>query len=705
MDLESDFRSLFENNPDGVFLLSTDGAILDLNGTACRISGSSREELIARNFRSYLEGEALDRAWNFFTRAVNGEPLRYELETKNTDASELVLDVTLFPKYAQGLVVAVYCVMQDITERRQAQRKLEHQAARVRDLYHLAIAPEHGETQVMSTLQTCARLLGMDGGAIVDLTGEPKIEIRYDETADPAFDEAAILTLAKRISDRNDAASAGAGDPRDRSRGSWVGARVMVAGKPQGVLLFYSGISRAAFEEIDLDTIALMSALVGSALERRRTRGDLRALAYFDSLTGLPNRAFFQERLRDSLLDIRGRAEPVAVMYFDLDRFKDINDALGHAMGDRFLQLVARRLSDAIGKTGLVARMGGDEFAVLLPNCANVEQIQRLAESLLKTIEEPYQLDEFEQFVTTSIGVSIYPVDGRDDQTMIKNADIAMYEVKDHGGNGYLFYHESLEAPIHTRLAQEKILRRAIESEQFVLHYQPIVDVVTERLVGVEALVRWNDPQRGLIYPDQFIPTAEASGLIVRLGEWIFETAARQLREWNARYGDLYLAVNVSARQFHQPNLCQRLAEILDSIGLASHWIEIEITESMVIADIGHAVDTVHRLKNMGAHIGVDDFGTGHSSLNYLRRFEIDHVKIDRSFIAGIGSERSDEGIVKAIISMASSLGLQTVAEGVETRDQLEFLRVHGCNRAQGYLFSRPLDAASFEARIAELLA
>jgi EAL domain-containing protein (putative c-di-GMP-specific phosphodiesterase class I) len=227
---------------------------------------------------------------------------------------------------------------------------------------------------------------------------------------------------------------------------------------------------------------------------------------------------------------------------------------------------------------------------------------------------------------------------------------------------------------------------------------------MSERMVGVEALVRWEDPERGLVYPDRFIPAAESSGLIVKLGEWIFATAAAQLRYWHDRYGEFSLAVNISARQFQQPDLCGRLEEILENVKLQPHWVEIEITESMAISDIAHAIDTVHRFKQMGAHIGVDDFGTGHSSLNYLRRFEIDHVKIDRSFIAGIGVEHSDEAIVRTIIAMGRSLGLQIIAEGVETREQLEFLRTHGCDRAQGYLFSRPLDATSLEQRIPQML-
>jgi EAL domain-containing protein (putative c-di-GMP-specific phosphodiesterase class I) len=346
--------------------------------------------------------------------------------------------------------------------------------------------------------------------------------------------------------------------------------------------------------------------------------------------------------------------------------------------------------------------MGGDEFIVLARECADAESAANLAQLLLQAIEEPYRLDGYEQFMTSSVGISLYPGDGRDDQTLIKNADMAMYQAKERGGNGYFFYDESLEAPMRTRLAHEKDLRRAIEREQFVLHYQPIVDVATDKIVGVEALVRWNDPRRALIFPDEFIPTAEATGLIVQLGEWIIRSAAEQMRAWYERFGAMTLAVNISARQFHQPNLCDRLLELLRESGLPPGSIELEITESMALSDVSHAIETLKQLKGVGLKIAVDDFGTGHSSLNYLRRFDVDYIKIDRSFVAGIGTESSDETIVKAIIAMGHSLGLTIVAEGVETTEQYAFLRAHGCDRVQGYLFSRPVDAAALEALVAK---
>jgi diguanylate cyclase (GGDEF)-like protein len=536
----------------------------------------------------------------------------------------------------------------------------------------------------------------MESGAIVDTTGDARVDMRYDALELFAGEDDALLQLARGVLEKRESVVSESRESNGRY-GSWIASRLAVAGELQGVLVFFSHTRRdQPFEEIDHDTLALMSALVGTALERRRTRSHLRTLAYYDALTGLPNRLLFQERLRDALVDSRGHATGLAVLFFDLDRFKDINDSLGHAMGDRFLQMVANRLARAVGEAGFVARMGGDEFIVLVRDCQSTEQVKDLADRLLYAIDQPYKLDGYEQFMTTSIGVSIYPNDGRDDQTLIKNADIAMYQAKDRGGNRHLLYNESFEAPLRTRLAQEKELRRAIERQDFILDFQPIIDVGTEQIVSVEALVRWNHPQRGTIFPDAFIPAAESSGLIVQLGEWVIANAARQVAAWNGSLS-VCLAVNISARQFHQPDLCDRLLELLRESGLPPQSVEVEITESMALSDITHAIETVRKLKSIGTRIAVDDFGTGHSSLNYLRRFDVDHIKIDRSFVAGIGNELSDETIVKAIIAMGHSLGLTIVAEGVETRDQYDFLRAHGCDRVQGYYFSRPVDAGRLE--------
>ncbi len=703
LDLEHDFRSLFERNPDGMCLLSKDGTILDINEMAARMSGRAREEILGQNFNAFVQAGDRERGWGFFCRALDGQPVRYEISSSRADGGELILDATLFPKYVQGIVIGVYCVFQDITGRRVAHRKLEMQAQRIRDLYLLATAPEFGDAHILSALQTGCRLLGTESGAIVDVTQEPRLDMRYDSLELFAGHDARVLALAAAVLEKRDSVVSFVGRPEPEGYGTYIATRLTIGSALHGVLVFFSHTRRDHdFEETDHDTLALMAALLGAALERRSTRSRLHTMAYYDALTGLPNRLFFQERLKEAVSRDAAPAEPLAVLFFDLDRFKDINDSLGHAMGDRFLQMVAGRLVRAVGEDGLVARMGGDEFVVLLRGCRDADQVRTFADTLLHGVDQPYRLEGYEQFMTTSIGVSMYPQDGRDEQSLIKNADIAMYQAKDRGGNSYFLYNDSLERPLRTRLEQEKHIRRAIEREEFIVHFQPIVDVATERIVSVEALVRWQDPQRGLIFPDDFIPSAEASGLVVQLGELVIAAAAAQVRDWQRRIGPLSLAVNISARQFHQPDLCRRLLDTLQRVDLDPHTVECEITESMALSDVSHAIETVRQLKRMGARIAVDDFGTGHSSLNYLRRFDVDDIKIDRSFVAGIGTEPSDETIVKAIVAMGHSLGLRIVAEGVETRRQYEFLKAHGCDRVQGHFYSPPVGADMLERLIAE---
>jgi diguanylate cyclase (GGDEF)-like protein len=420
-------------------------------------------------------------------------------------------------------------------------------------------------------------------------------------------------------------------------------------------------------------------------------------MAYYDSLSGLPNRVFLAEKLRDAIEVAQSRLGRVAVLFLDLDRFKDVNDTLGHARGDRLLQLAARRLVEQLGDRATIARMGGDEFVVLLTDCHDAEAVRDVAEEIIGVVSEPFQLDEYEQFISTSIGIALYPEDGRDDQTLIKNADIAMYRAKDRGRNGYYFYNATLEAPIHMRLSQEKLLRRALELNEFVVYYQPQVDLRTGDVVSVEALVRWNHPKSGLIEPSHFIPSAEISGLIVPLGDWILESAAKQVRRWHASLGPLRLAVNLSGRQFHTRDLRRRVIAALEHASFDPSFLEVEITETVAMSDAAQTVGIVRDLKAAGIRTAVDDFGTGYSSLAYLRRFALDVLKIDGSFVIGLGHEVFDETIVRTVIGMAHSLGLEVVAEGVETQTQISFLKENGCDIVQGYGIAPPLPANDFE--------
>ncbi|HTU83436.1 MAG TPA: EAL domain-containing protein, partial [Candidatus Acidoferrales bacterium] len=465
-----------------------------------------------------------------------------------------------------------------------------------------------------------------------------------------------------------------------------------------GALVFASPAGAPErFSKTDADLIGLISTLIGGALENDLSRAQLRTLAYYDTLTGLPNRAFLSEKVRDAIEVAQSRLSHAALLYLDLDGFKDVNDTLGHARGDRLLQLVSDRVRDVVAGRGPVARMGGDEFVVLLPDCESGDLARDLAERLIAVLSEPFFLEGNEHFISASIGVALYPEDGRDDQTLIKNADIAMSHAKERGRSGFFFYNPTLEAPIHLRLSQEKLLRRALELSEFVVFYQPQLDLESNRIVSVEALVRWNHPKTGLIEPAHFIPSAEFSGLIVPLGDWVLATAARQVRGWQERLGDLRLAVNLSARQFHDRNLRRRITEALGDADFPPERFEIEITESVAMADAAQSAAIVRDLADSGIRVALDDFGTGYSSLAYLRSFDLDVLKIDRSFVSGIGRFAGDETIVNTVIGMAHSLNLEVIAEGVETSTQLDFLGTHGCDAAQGFVIAPALPAAEFE--------
>ena len=455
---------------------------------------------------------------------------------------------------------------------------------------------------------------------------------------------------------------------------------------------------KAAFTRADGSVAGLVGTIV-DITERKQAEERIRHLAHFDELTGLPNRSLFNQRLSHALARARRAAEPLAVLFVDLDRFKNINDTLGHEAGDRVLQEIAQRLRGCLREVDTVSRLGGDEFVVLIEGASRPADVAEVAQKILAAVARPVALESQEFHLTASIGISSCPGDSDDLQGLMKNADIAMYRAKDQGKNNFQFY--SAQTNVHTleRVALESDLRHALERDEFLLHYQPKVDIGSNRVIGMEALVRWQQPGKPLIAPVQFIPLAEETGLIVPIGAWVLKTACLQNKAWQDRgLPRLRVAVNLSPRQFAHEGLLQDVARVLRDTGLDPAWLELEITEGMVMRDPEHAVLLLHGLKAMGIHLSIDDFGTGYSSLSYLKRFPLDSVKIDRSFIKDLPGDGDDAGITQAIIAMAHSLRLGVIAEGVETDEQLRFLRLHECDEMQGYLYSRPVAAEQFVA-------
>jgi diguanylate cyclase (GGDEF)-like protein/PAS domain S-box-containing protein len=437
--------------------------------------------------------------------------------------------------------------------------------------------------------------------------------------------------------------------------------------------------------------------------KRKRAEETIKHMAYYDALTNLPNRALFLERLNQALIQAQRNRRILAVLFLDLDRLKVINDTLGHNMGDRLLKAVSARLKSAMRDTDTVARLGGDEFMLLLPEIANATDIDKITAKLLDTFTAPFDLDGQELYVTASVGVAVYPKDGSDAETLLKNADTAMYRAKRTGRNNCQVFAPSMKAEDIAQLALSNGLRRALEKREFVVHYQPQLDIENGEIVGMEALVRWQHPEFGLVHPNSFIHWAEDSGLIVPLGEMVMQIACEQNRMWISKgFTPMKVAVNISARQLRQDNIVHTVARILKETGLPPDCLELELTES-VLMDLGeNSTNMSHELKAMGVGFSIDDFGTGYSSLNYIKRLPVNTLKLDQSFVRDVTTDPNDAAIASAVIGLGHGLNLAVLAEGVETMGQLDYLRSLKCDRMQGFLFSEPLPANEFEELLKE---
>jgi diguanylate cyclase (GGDEF)-like protein len=487
----------------------------------------------------------------------------------------------------------------------------------------------------------------------------------------------------------------------DRIEASYVHC----SGHPIAVL-----VSGALMRAAD-GTVQAMICIAQDNRERKQHEEQVRQLAYFDAVTGLPNRVQFQHALDEALQDARRHGTKLAVLFLDLDRFKRINDTLGHAKGDHLLQIFAERLAHGVrrsdtvvrgdrqGERSTVARLGGDEFTILLRRIDSSDDAARVASRILEALRAPFDLGGQEVVVDASIGIALYPDDGRNADGLLMHADLAMYHAKARGRANFQFYHQELNAKAMERLWLESELRRALTLEQLALEFQPQLDLVSDQIIGVEALLRWHHPERGRIPPDKFIPLAEESGLIGPIGAWVLHTACSQAKAWlDQGLGGIHVAVNISGEQLRQAHFVDQVAQALAASGLPPGLLELEITESAAMAEPEITVPRLTELKRMGIDLAIDDFGTGYSSLAYLQRFPLDRVKIDRSFVRHVVSSANDAGIVTAIIAMAHQLSFQVIAEGVETEEQLAFLRAHRCDQVQGYLASPPLTAERFVA-------
>ncbi len=453
-----------------------------------------------------------------------------------------------------------------------------------------------------------------------------------------------------------------------------------------------------ALTDDDSQYVQTVANIVSSAVQRRQAEARLAHLARYDGITGLPNRNLLRDRLDQAIPLAKRDARQVAVLFADLDRFKMVNDTLGHQVGDQLLAAVGGRIRPLLRASDTVARVSGDEFVIMLPDLSQADAAATVAQKVLDSLSAPFLIEGQEAFVSASIGIALYPRDGQDAETLLKAADAAMYRAKDTGRGAFHFFTAELEQHTLARMQLQTDLRHAIEREEFRLVYQPKIDLGTQRVCGVEALLRWQHPQRGLVSPADFIPALEETGLIVPAGEWVIEAACRQIRAWRqAGLIPVPVAVNVSARQFQMRDLDQRIIELVRNQSVDPWLLELEITESYLVEDPEHAIEVLQRLREAGIRISIDDFGTGYSSLSYLTRFPVAALKIDRSFVRDATTDGNAGAIVRAVIDMAHNLGFVVIAEGVETAAQVAFLRMHGCDLAQGFFFSKPVPPEAIE--------
>ncbi len=577
---------------------------------------------------------------------------------------------------ADDQLVAIEGFIQDITQRRQAEDDLRETERRYRSIFENATegifqtSPDGGYLAANPAL---ARIYGYATPAelIADLS-----DIRQQLYVDPERRREFERLMREYGYARNFES------PVYRRDGAviWISENARAVRDAFGRVQFYEGT-------------------VVEITERKRYQEELEYQAGHDSLTGLPNRALLVDRLAQTLHAARREQRVVAVVFVDLDHFKLINDSLGHHVGDRLLLDMSVRLRACLRGEDTVARHGGDEFVLILADQPDEAGITVILRRLLESISQPWAAEHGEYSISCSIGVSLFPRDGESAEKLLKCADAAMYKAKDIGRNTFHFFTPELDAAVSDRLQVANHLRRALERGEFVLHYQPRIDIATGAIVGAEALIRWNRPEMGMTPPGKFIPVAEETGLIVPIGAWALREACAQNQIWQASgLPPIVISVNLSPIQFRRAGLVRQVADTLAETGLAGRWLELELTESFIMQDAERINTAMGELKALGVEIAVDDFGTGYSSLSYLKRFPVDRLKIDKSFVQDVTQDPDDAAIARAIINLGHSLNLRVVAEGVETPEQMDFMRLHGCDEIQGYLFSRPLDAAAFEA-------
>jgi len=661
--------AIVENSNDAIISRALDRKILTWNTAAERLFGWTAVEAIGQSVSLFIPPERADESNRNQTLVQADQPVpAYDTVRRTKDGRRIDVSLTHSPiKNERGETVSVALIFRDIGGRKRAEQAHAQLAAIVENSND-AIISRSPDGRFVSWNKGAERMFGYTAAEAI---GQP-------------------ITLILPPEERKDVARKVETTRRGETPDPYETRRVAKDGRVIDVVASVSPIRNAAGE------VAAVSIIFHDITERKQAQEQIAFLSQYDTLTGLPNRILFRDRLELAIARAKRQRELVGIMLFNLDRFKQVNEGLGLEAGDELLRQVAARLKERLREVDTIARLGSDEFAILVEGMPTSADVTAVAEKLIEEFAIPFQVKGTEVVAVPSIGITIHPNGTDNSQVLLEHAEIAMERVKREGGGGYRLYDDEPATSRGGRFDLETRLRHALERGEFALHYQPKVRLLDGAITGAEALLRWNAPELGAISPAKFIPIAEESGLIVPIGEWVLRTACAQMQSWHGRGHVIGIAVNLSPRQFRQKNLVSSVAEVLKQSGLAPQHLELEITEGTAMTNAERAINILRELHGLGAKLSVDDFGTGYSSLAYLKRFPLDSLKIDRSFVVDVGADTNSEAIMRATIALAQSLKLKVVAEGVETEAQRDFLVSAGCDEMQGYLYSRPLPAADF---------